>query len=529
VDGQGADSVIYTGITTSGTGLWPGFNEEAFKITIGPFTEWDIGRTICLDSASRTTNWYWSDSTGYVALVPGWGGPYCFEVRGDSILYYGYLFYYDSTPGVQSYVPARNCRIDLWDDDQYPNPDDSLATAWTEDNGWFEIGPVENSDIFGTLDIFFRYYAENGAAYVTESYNGARKRVQTPTIDDVPSGEYELYEFLEAAASGPFFVADAVLEARSGWTDLWPEAPPQVQVVSNTNDNGSHYDPSEQAIHLPAKVDNTRYLPDTWDRDVICHEYSHFLQFTFGFFDLNIPGNPEHHWDGQYGVDRASQEGSATFLANVLLDSSFLHNYDNLFVNDSWVNSEDGRFGLNQSWTSSANNYGLECEGAVAGILWDIYDSQNDDYSTDTVWGIPNRYNPDGIGDTLSDGPYNIIDVLMIPYIGGSRPDDIEEFWASWFTTPSLGHDRAMHDIWYEHGAVKCCIGIRGNVNNDPAQGINIVDVTWLTQYLLVPGSPPPPCMPEGDVNGDGDVNIVDQTYLIAFCFGTGPEPVSCP
>lgn len=44
----------------------------------------------------------------------------------------------------------------------------------------------------------------------------------------------------------------------------------------------------------------------------------------------------------------------------------------------------------------------------VAGIIWDIYDSQNDDFSDSTNWGdttLPYNSNVDSIGDTLSLGP----------------------------------------------------------------------------------------------------------------------------
>jgi hypothetical protein len=77
-----------------------------------------------------------------------------------------------------------------------------------------------------------------------------------------------------------------------------------------------------------------------------------------------------------------------------------------------------------------------------------------------------------------------------------------------------------------------CCLGIRGNVNGDPAEKINVSDITYLIEYLFgIPPGPPPPCPDEGNINADpeGKVNISDLTYLGSYLFGGGPAPRSCP
>jgi hypothetical protein len=63
-----------------------------------------------------------------------------------------------------------------------------------------------------------------------------------------------------------------------------------------------------------------------------------------------------------------------------------------------------------------------------------------------------------------------------------------------------------------------------GDVNGD-GQGPNIVDVTYLVNYLFG-GGPPPPDMDAADMNGgDGIVNVVDLTRLVGYLFGGGPAP----
>lgn len=80
-------------------------------------------------------------------------------------------------------------------------------------------------------------------------------------------------------------------------------------------------------------------------------------------------------------------------------------------------------------------------------------------------------------------------------------------------------------------GSLGCCIPpIRGNVNYDPADAVNIADLTFLVAYLFGGGGTPP-CLPEANVNGDPAeaINIADLTYLVAYLFGGGPAPAPCP
>ncbi|MFQ6008853.1 MAG: hypothetical protein ACE5K8_07890, partial [Candidatus Zixiibacteriota bacterium] len=75
-----------------------------------------------------------------------------------------------------------------------------------------------------------------------------------------------------------------------------------------------------------------------------------------------------------------------------------------------------------------------------------------------------------------------------------------------------------------------CCFGIRGNANGDPDDLINVVDVTYLVNYLFRDG-PAPPCLQEGNVDGDIDetINVADVTYLVDFLFRGGSPPPACP
>jgi hypothetical protein len=73
-----------------------------------------------------------------------------------------------------------------------------------------------------------------------------------------------------------------------------------------------------------------------------------------------------------------------------------------------------------------------------------------------------------------------------------------------------------------------CCNGIRGNINGDALEEIDISDVTYLVTYMFRGGGAPT-CEEEADLNGDSSVDIADLTTLVSYSFKSGPAPVGCP
>lgn len=234
----------------------------------------------------------------------------------------------------------------------------------------------------------------------------------------------------------------------------------------------------------------------------------------------------------------AVSEGQAYFWASAFIDNPLGFDAFNSFADTAWINLEDGEAGLRGTLDTTyhtANALGKVNEGAVAGMLWDIYDNDIglEEHSSLQDWGVTTLpHSPDGIGDSLSDGIDNILKVLLDRTVFGHHPDNIDEFWDSWFGPLQLGgHVPAMRDIWYEHGELQgCCVGIRGNVNGDPNDEIDISDLDYLVSFMF-DGGPAPPCMEEGNINGsaDGLIDISDLTYFVAFMFGGGPAPPACP
>jgi len=74
-------------------------------------------------------------------------------------------------------------------------------------------------------------------------------------------------------------------------------------------------------------------------------------------------------------------------------------------------------------------------------------------------------------------------------------------------------------------GTGDACEFICGDINGDDL--INLLDITYLINFLYNDGPFPVPTLEAGDINGDGDVNILDITYLINYLYNDGPAP-SC-
>ncbi|MCK4462592.1 MAG: SBBP repeat-containing protein, partial [candidate division Zixibacteria bacterium] len=96
--------------------------------------------------------------------------------------------------------------------------------------------------------------------------------------------------------------------------------------------------------------------------------------------------------------------------------------------------------------------------------------------------------------------------------------------------------DQGGTDVFVTKLSYGCCIGIRGNINYDPGDVIDISDLVYLVDYMFN-GGPQPVCWEEANVDGSGDgppdgpedIDIADLVHLVDYMFNQGPPPVPCP
>jgi hypothetical protein len=217
------------------------------------------------------------------------------------------------------------------------------------------------------------------------------------------------------------------------WTDTFPEvAQPQsgcvniYQIYLNARETLGT-DPSWplRILWEPGYDSTTGYRSDTiwvigepntpiintdeWDDDVLLHEFGHYLMKNYAEIPLGY--NSLHQWYLSDSVHpyTAYLEGWPYFFSGRARIGSTT---DSLYVNNQyigsgytafWINLENPWLGSDFDTTSFEG--GPWCEGGVAGSLWDIYDSHNEDpYHSypDSLYGV---WFPDtGLRDTLNMG-----------------------------------------------------------------------------------------------------------------------------
>jgi len=283
--------------------------------------------------------------------------------------------------------------------------------------------------------------ASTDVAEVRESPAAAAYYVDSSTIHNEGSSvHFDILIDNTGPNAGAFAVFDSIMEGyHKAVTWLGVYSLPKVNVY--WPDDHSYYDGA--AIRLLEL--------DRWDRDVIMHEYGHFIADRLGF--LGSEGG-EHDWDSDcrvYGGPRtdsdaarlAFAEGWATFYS---VASQFAETADPCY-NDT----EDFVTSVNLE-TDTARHYapGQYFESMIACAWWDMFDDNDSPVDND---------------DRLCLGIQPIWSILS-----GGKPKTIEAFWDHWLDTDSckVQVDRILRDHRMTFLPTACKIQITSDVPSAP-------------------------------------------------------------
>lgn len=214
--------------------------------------------------------------------------------------------------------------------------------------------------------------------------------------------------------SGPWNIYNCLITGSDYTHALTGNEPFQCKVIwAKGYDVGTGFDHISNTIN----VQGTAYDPDEFDDPVLLHEYGHFVSANFAY-DKNPGGT--HYWTSHIGPQLAWSEGWANFFSSAVRNSQY-------YIDGSIWGVMVFDLELPTSYVTGDDN-----EGAVAGSLWDIFDSHNDGR------------------DQLSGG---IVDIwfVMSHYFSQSRRCVFRDFYDGWIAL-GRAHLAEVQNIMLEHG-----------------------------------------------------------------------------
>ncbi|MFH1686662.1 MAG: C10 family peptidase [bacterium] len=143
------------------------------------------------------------------------------------------------------------------------------------------------------------------------------------------------------------------------------------------------------------------------------------------------------------------------------------------------------------------------------------------------------RLNADGAENALVSGAGPVLCLGFVVSASATEGQSTTIMTDGYLTrTPTVTSDRGDYILRALPGVISngtgCCAGIRGNIDGDPGETIDIGDLVHLVTYMFQ-GGPPPACDDEANINGSGELDIADLVYLVTYMFSGGPAPASCP
>ena len=362
---------------------------------------------------------------------------------GNSLTVKGRLVFYH--PGSSIPEPIRRAWVEVNDNEWLIRPDEVVASGYTDYNGYFSFSGINNDDgwLQDGRDIYVEVFAENWAVDVVDNPGWVSLGLGDPTYhannkddtrNDVDDNTIIDFGTLTPEHPGAYNILNTVL---TGWSFLSAQQginAPKLKAFFRddfTPERSYYYggslpDPlAIEGIHISGDYG------DQWHEDVILHEYGHYIMDAYADF-----------WPPLSDLSHSYATPSDTFP----LKTAFVEGWAHFFsaAARQWAGYPSSEYRDNPQ--IETNDQGDSVEGAVAGILWDIYDAYDAsepqdvlELGFDAIWDVLVNYDPER--DT---------DDWTMEWL--SNPSIVEGFW-SWIVPESwvVSGDKGQWPIGKDH------------------------------------------------------------------------------
>jgi hypothetical protein len=278
--------------------------------------------------------------------------------------------------------PVKLAKVEIWDADKFLNGSDNrLATVQTNEDGFYaaRLGTQR----FDNPDLYIKVFAANEFFFVLPEGRDRRERftynVRSGTRDDVSR---------DTRIDLTIGATDAQGQPLARFNAFSIHAAIVEGALYVKNLNGAT--PARFAIEYPNSADFSLAgsamsitVGDRFDWDILHHEYGHFVAAAFDL--ARNPGGEHNFGDNQaerYGKDvgfrLAWGEGWPSYFAVSLQRERGLDIPAVGAGNVQFENTENGAYAYDLEINGRAY-YGEDHEVVIQRILWDLYDSQDDD------------------------------------------------------------------------------------------------------------------------------------------------------
>ncbi len=320
--------------------------------------------------------------------------------------------------------PVRYALVRVYDvdGDNDPLDDRVVGETYTDQDGNYSI--LILMDEKSGRQVYVKAFTQA----VPGVYAGTTSRicsVQDDVLHQVYSLKSPLYPHPQEASltasmttqGGEFMVYDSVIEGFHKAKTFFGIEPNEITTYWPSSDNGTYYDPNS-GIHIAQG--------DRGDRDVVMHEYGHFVAQLANFAQGAVGDHPMHYWNidlryspanriEEHARNLAFREAWATLFSIATQYGDTWYCYSGDVKYQDYDEKLRTRFTLDlEKETGYHRRPGEFYENMNASTLWDIFDDNCD--------GVDNR-------DTLSDTGLTKIWTVL----NESKPENMKCFWNAWF------------------------------------------------------------------------------------------------